>query len=151
MEEPKNAKLFLALKSRYALHNTDRLVEFILDDQKTSFDFITEIIPQIEEENKKAPKLFKVTVDTDILERLRAKQTCKGKYPLNDANIANEVRLIILTLYQYDIEEFHVGKIQKKLADMWKRMFGTQPKFSLFHKGLLQGQKLLLQILLITQ
>ncbi len=66
MEEPKNAKLFLALKSRYALHNTDRLVEFILDDQKTSFDFITEIIPQIEEENKKAPKLFKVTVDTDI-------------------------------------------------------------------------------------
>ena len=24
---------------------------------------------------------------------------------------------------------------------MWKRMFGTQPKFSLFHKGLLQGQK----------
>ena len=66
MEEPKNAKLFLALKSRYALHNTDRLVEFILDDQKTSFDFITEIIPQ----------------------------TCKGKYPLNDANIANEVRLI---------------------------------------------------------
>lgn len=85
MEEPKNAKLFLALKSRYALHNTDRLVEFILDDQKTSFDFITEIIPQIEEENKKAPKLFKVTVDTDILERLRAKQTCKGKYPLNDA------------------------------------------------------------------
>ena len=64
MEEPKNAKLFLALKSRYALHNTDRLVEFILDDQKTSFDFITEIIPQIEEENKKAPKLFKVTVDT---------------------------------------------------------------------------------------
>lgn len=51
MEEPKNAKLFLALKSRYALHNTDRLVEFILDDQKTSFDFITEIIPQIEEEN----------------------------------------------------------------------------------------------------
>ena len=52
MEEPKNAKLFLALKSRYALHNTDRLVEFILDDQKTSFDFITEIIPQIEEENK---------------------------------------------------------------------------------------------------
>ena len=53
MEEPKNAKLFLALKSRYALHNTDRLVEFILDDQKTSFDFITEIIPQIEEENKK--------------------------------------------------------------------------------------------------
>ena len=45
MEEPKNAKLFLALKSRYALHNTDRLVEFILDDQKTSFDFITEIIP----------------------------------------------------------------------------------------------------------
>ena len=93
MEEPKNAKLFLALKSRYALHNTDRLVEFILDDQKTSFDFITEIIPQIEEENKKA-KLFKVTVDTVILERLRAKQTCKGKYPLNDANIANEVRLI---------------------------------------------------------
>ena len=94
MEEPKNAKLFLALKSRYALHNTDRLVEFILDDQKTSFDFITEIIPQIGEENKKDPKLFKVTVDTDILERLRAKQTCKGKYPLNDANIANEVRLI---------------------------------------------------------
>ncbi|MFR5958790.1 MAG: hypothetical protein ACLUHA_03770 [Bacteroides stercoris] len=94
MEEPKNAKLFLALKSRYALHNTDRLVEFILDDQKTSFDFITEIIPQIEEENKKAPKLFKVTVDTDILERLRAKQTCKGEYPLIDANIANEVRLI---------------------------------------------------------
>ena len=87
MEEPKNAKLFLALKSRYALHNTDRLVEFILDKQKTSFDFITEIIPQIEEENKKA-------VDTDVLERLRAKQSCKGKYPLNDANIANEVRLI---------------------------------------------------------
>ena len=54
MEEPKNAKLLLALKSRYALHNTDRLVEFILDDQKTSFDFITEIIPQIEEENKKS-------------------------------------------------------------------------------------------------
>ena len=53
MEEPKNAKLFLALKSRYALHNTDRLVEFILDDQKTSFDFITEIIPQIEKRIKK--------------------------------------------------------------------------------------------------
>ena len=51
-------------------------------------------IEEIEEENKKAPKLFKVTVDTDVLERLRGKQSCKGKYPLNDANIANEVRLI---------------------------------------------------------
>ena len=82
MEEPKNAKLFLALKSRYALHNTDRSVEFILDKQKTSFDFITEIIPQIEEENKKAPKLFKVTVDTDVLKGYVENNHVRGNTPL---------------------------------------------------------------------